>query len=90
MGLGGREPHALSENSREAVVKGDAQCASIAAASVLAKVSRDRLLREWDKQYPAYGFGKHKGYGTKAHIQALKTLGPCVIHRRSFIGNFVK
>ena len=69
----------------EAVVKGDAQCASIAAASVLAKVSRDRLLREWDKQYPAYGFGKHKGYGTKAHYEAISQYGLLPIHRRSFL-----
>ena len=69
----------------EAVVKGDAQCASIAAASVLAKVSRDRLLREWDKKYSAYGFGKHKGYGTKAHYEAISQYGLLPIHRRSFL-----
>ena len=71
----------------ETVVKGDAQCASIAAASILAKVSRDRLLREWDEQYPEYGFGKHKGYGTKAHYQAIRTYGLLPIHRRSFLKN---
>lgn len=71
----------------ETVVKGDAQCASIAAASILAKVSRDRLLREWDERYPQYGFGKHKGYGTKAHYEAIKKYGLLPIHRRSFLKN---
>lgn len=71
----------------ETVIKGDAQCASIAAASILAKVSRDRLLREWDQQYPAYGFGKHKGYGTKAHYEAIRKYGLLPIHRRSFLKN---
>ena len=71
----------------ETVVKGDAQCASIAAASILAKVSRDRLLREWDELYPAYGFGKHKGYGTKAHYEAIEKYGLLPIHRRSFLKN---
>ncbi len=71
----------------ETVVKGDAQCASIAAASILAKVSRDRLLREWDEAYPQYGFGKHKGYGTKAHYEAIQAYGLLPIHRRSFLKN---
>lgn len=71
----------------ETVVKGDAQCASIAAASILAKVSRDRLLREWDKLYPAYGFSKHKGYGTKAHYEAIQQYGILPIHRKSFLKN---
>lgn len=71
----------------ETVVKGDAQCASIAAASILAKVSRDRLLREWDERYPQYGFGKHKGYGTKTHYEAIKKYGLLPIHRRSFLKN---
>lgn len=71
----------------ETVVKGDAQCASIAAASILAKVSRDRLLREWDERYPQYGFGKHKGYGTKAHYEAIKKYGLLPIHRKSFLKN---
>jgi ribonuclease HII len=71
----------------ETVVKGDAQCASIAAASILAKVSRDRLLREWDERYPQYGFGKHKGYGTKAHYEAIRQYGLLPIHRRSFLKN---
>ena len=67
------------------VVGGDAKVPSIAAASILAKVTRDRLCYEYDKQYPEYGFGKHKGYGTKAHIEALKEYGPCVYHRLSFL-----
>lgn len=71
------------------IIKGDAKSVSIAAASILAKVTRDRMMREYDRIYPEYGFAAHKGYGTAAHIQALKDLGPCPIHRRSFIGNFV-
>ncbi len=71
------------------VVKGDAKCLSIAAASILAKVTRDRMMEDYDRQYPEYGFAGHKGYGTKAHIEALQTYGPCPIHRRSFIGHFV-
>ena len=69
----------------ETVVKGDAQSASIAAASVLAKVSRDRLMLELDKLYPEYQFAKHKGYGTKLHRELLQQFGPCPIHRRSFL-----
>ena len=72
------------------IVHGDALCYSIAAASILAKVTRDRLLRELDEQYPQYGFAKHKGYGTAQHIAALREYGPCPAHRRSFIGNFVQ
>ncbi|OON84855.1 ribonuclease HII, partial [Oribacterium sp. C9] len=71
------------------IIKGDAKSVSIAAASVLAKVTRDHLMQEYDEKYPGYGFAKHKGYGTAAHIQALKELGPCPIHRRSFIKKFV-
>lgn len=67
------------------VVGGDAKAPSIAAASILAKVTRDRLCYEYDKEYPQYGFGKHKGYGTKAHIDAIKAYGPCPIHRPSFL-----
>ncbi len=67
------------------VVGGDAKVASIAAASILAKVSRDRLCYEYDKKYPQYGFGKHKGYGTKAHMDAIKQYGPCPVHRPSFL-----
>ena len=66
------------------VVGGDAACASIAAASILAKVTRDRLMVQLDAQYPGYGFAVHKGYGTKAHYAAVAALGLCPIHRRSF------
>lgn len=69
------------------IVKGDALSASIAAASILAKVSRDRYMVEMDAAYPGYGFARHKGYGTKAHYAALDALGPCPIHRRSFLRN---
>ena len=70
------------------IVKGDANSVSIAAASILAKVTRDNYMVEISKQYPEYGFEKHKGYGTKAHIDTIKEIGPCPIHRRSFIKNF--
>jgi len=70
--------------SQTALVKGDARSYSIAAASVLAKVTRDRLMEEYDKQWPAYGFAEHKGYGTVQHLAALAEHGPCPIHRRSF------
>ena len=71
------------------IIHGDAVCYSIAAASILAKVTRDRLMREYDEMYPEFGFGKNKGYGTAQHIEALKKYGPTPIHRRSFIGKFV-
>jgi ribonuclease HII len=67
-----------------ALVKGDARSYSIAAASVIAKVTRDRLMRDFDAQFPAYGFATHKGYGTPQHLAALAAHGPCPIHRRSF------
>lgn len=67
-----------------AIVKGDGRSLSIAAASVLAKVTRDRMMTEADASYPQYGFAKHKGYGTKAHMEALRRHGPCPLHRRSF------
>jgi len=67
------------------VIKGDGLSANIAAASILAKVSRDRLMRELDSVYPGYGFAKHKGYGTKAHYEALRQYGPCEIHRMTFL-----
>ena len=73
-----------------AIIKGDATSYSIAAASILAKVHRDRLMQKLDKEYPQYNFAKHKGYGTKEHIELLKKYGPCKIHRKSFIKNFVK
>ena len=67
-----------------AIVGGDASCFAIAAASIVAKVTRDALMMEYDQTYPGYGFARHKGYGTKAHRAALVQLGPCPIHRRSF------
>lgn len=70
------------------IIKGDAKSASIAAASIVAKVTRDRMMDEYDKIYPQYGFASNKGYGTKEHIEALKKYGPCPIHRRSFITAF--
>ncbi|MBE5730997.1 MAG: ribonuclease HII [Clostridiales bacterium] len=73
----------------EAIIKGDAKSYNIAAASILAKEYRDRLMLEMDKIYPEYGFAAHKGYGTKVHVEALKKYGPCPIHRRTFIKNFV-
>lgn len=71
------------------VVHGDALSLSIAAASIIAKVTRDRIMAEYDSVYPEYGFARNKGYGTADHIAALKKYGPCPIHRRSFIGHFV-
>ena len=73
----------------ETVISGDAKSESIAAASIIAKVTRDRLLIEYDKKYPEYGFAKHKGYGTKAHIEAIRTYGLTPIHRPSFCKKFV-
>ena len=69
---------------QRALVKGDARCLSIAAASIVAKVTRDRLMKDLAQQYPGYGFEKHAGYGTAAHLAALRRLGPCPEHRRSF------
>jgi ribonuclease HII len=66
------------------LIGGDAKCYSIAAASIIAKVTRDRIMMEYDDRYPGYGFAKHKGYGTAEHLAAIRTLGPCEIHRRSF------
>lgn len=71
-----------------AVIGGDGRCACIAAASILAKVTRDRWMRDMAKQYPEYSFEKHKGYGTKAHYEALELHGPCPIHRMSFLKKF--
>ena len=80
----------LGLNGQEiAVIKGDASSYSIAAASIVAKVTRDRQMIEMDRLYPEYGFARNKGYGTKEHIEALKRIGPCPIHRKSFIGHFV-
>ena len=73
----------------ESIIKGDAKCYSIAAASILAKVTRDRIMREWDLIYPQYGFVNHKGYGTAKHIAAIREYGLCPIHRRSFTKKFI-
>ena len=82
-------PHLRLDGEVRSLIKGDQRCYSIAAASILAKVTRDRLLRTMDARYPGYDFARHKGYGTAAHIDALGRLGPCPIHRRSFIGKFL-
>lgn len=74
----------------QTVVSGDAKSESIAAASIIAKVTRDRLLKDYDKKYPEYGFAKHKGYGTKSHIEAIQKYGLTDIHRPSFCKKFVK
>jgi ribonuclease HII len=71
------------------IIKGDAKSISIASASIVAKVTRDRLMVEYDRQYPGYDFAGNKGYGSAKHIEAIKSLGPTPIHRRSFIGNFI-
>jgi len=71
------------------VIKGDAKIYSISAASILAKVTRDRIMKEYDEVYPEYGFAGHKGYGTAKHIQAIKEYGPCPLHRKTFIKNFI-
>ena len=73
----------------ESIIKGDAKCYSISAASIIAKVTRDRIMREWDNVYPQYGFIQHKGYGTAKHIAAIKEYGLCPIHRKSFTKKFV-
>ena len=92
-GLSVKAEYALIDGNRlppldipcEYVIKGDAKSMSIAAASILAKVSRDRLCYEYAEKYPQYGFDKHKGYGTKAHTDAILEYGPCEIHRMSFL-----
>ena len=73
----------------DAIIKGDAKSYSIACASILAKVTRDRMMVEYAKKYPQYGFESNKGYGSASHIEAIKTIGPCEIHRKTFIKNFV-
>ena len=74
---------------QEGIIKGDAKSISIAAGSIIAKVTRDRMMYEYDKQYPEYGFASHKGYGTAAHIEAIKKYGPLDIHRRTFIHKYI-
>lgn len=94
--LKGKADFALIDGNREkdfglpvqTLIKGDSRSANIAAASVLAKVTRDRYMLEMAKEYPGYGFEIHKGYGTKAHYDALTRLGPCSIHRMSFLRKF--
>lgn len=71
----------------KSIIKGDAKAYSIAAASIIAKVTRDRIMRQWDEIYPNYGFISHKGYGTKSHIEAIKEYGICPLHRKSFVKN---
>ena len=80
LGLKGRETP---------IIRGDALSYAIAAASIVAKVTRDREMIRLDREYPGYGFARNKGYGTKEHIDALKRIGPCPLHRNSFIGHFV-
>ncbi|WP_125140252.1 ribonuclease HII [Clostridium transplantifaecale] len=75
----------IDEKKQVKIIKGDAKSVSIAAASILAKVTRDRMMGEYDKLYPEYGFAQHKGYGTKAHMDAIREFGVCPIHRRSFL-----
>ena len=77
------------EGKQVPIIKGDAKSLTIASASILAKVTRDGIMVEYDSMYPEYGFAKHKGYGTKAHIEAIKEYGPCPIHRKTFIKNFI-
>ncbi|ADL04681.1 ribonuclease HII [Lacrimispora saccharolytica] len=75
--------------SQVPIIKGDGKSVSIAAASIMAKVTRDHMMEEYDKLFPEYGFSRHKGYGTAVHMKALKEFGPCPIHRRSFIKNII-
>lgn len=73
----------------QSIIKGDATCYSISCASIIAKVTRDRIIRQWDEVYPQYGFARNKGYGTAEHIEALKKYGACPIHRKTFITHFI-
>ena len=82
--IDGNRDSGIETNSR-CIIDGDAKCASIAAASILAKVTRDRYMRQMAETYPMYGFEKHKGYGTKQHYAALREYGPCALHRPSFL-----
>jgi ribonuclease HII len=76
----------LSDLPQEAIIRGDEQSISIAAASIIAKVTRDRIMERYHQEYPQFGFSRHKGYPTKAHKEAIKKFGCCPIHRRSFKG----
>jgi ribonuclease HII len=82
--IDGHETVAAISHAQLAVIRGDGRCLSIAAASVLAKVVRDRIMERLDRVWPAYGFARHKGYGTAEHLDALREYGPCPIHRWSF------
>ena len=73
----------------KSIIHGDAISYSISCASIIAKVTRDRMMRQWDEVYPQYGFSKHKGYGTSQHITAIKEFGLCPLHRKSFTKNFI-
>ena len=81
---GNQIPPGIHAAHVESLVKGDAKCTAIAAASIIAKVTRDRMMLDADKQWPGYGFSSHKGYGTKKHMEAVRRLGPCPIHRLTF------
>lgn len=74
---------------QEPVIRGDARSHTIAAASIVAKVTRDRMCMEWEQRFPGYGFAQNKGYATREHLDALRRLGPCALHRRTFLGNFL-
>lgn len=87
--IDGNQKVGLIDIPQETIVSGDSKSLSIACSSILAKVTRDRMLREYDKKYPEYEFAKHKGYGTKAHIDAIKKYGICEIHRPSFCKKFI-
>lgn len=80
----------IDESRQVKIIKGDAKSVSIAAASILAKVTRDHMMEEYGRLYPEYGFAKHKGYGTKAHLDAVREHGMCPIHRRSFLKKFME
>lgn len=80
----------IDESRQVKIIKGDAKSVSIAAASILAKVTRDHMMEEYGRLYPEYGFAKHKGYGTKAHLDAIREHGMCPIHRRSFLKKFME
>ena len=80
----------IDESRQVKIIKGDAKSVSIAAASILAKVTRDHMMEEYDRLYPEYGFAQHKGYGTKAHLDAVREHGMCPIHRRSFLKKFME
>jgi ribonuclease HII len=84
--IDGNQPIKSLSIIQDSIIDGDKYCVSISAASIIAKVTRDRLMREYDKKYPGYGFSQHKGYGTKQHREAIQKLGPCEIHRTKFGG----